>query len=253
MTPTSDRSQNPHATATSRRKKGVTLIKVLVIVAILGLAIVFFLPVHRGAREAARRNSCVNNLKQIALALHNYADVYHALPPAYTADADGKPLHSWRTLILPYMEESQLYKTIDLSKPWDDPTNAKAFNTAISGYQCPSDKLPANQTTYLAIVGPNSCLKPGEYRTFADITDGTAKTLMVIEVSSDQAVPWMSPKDADVQAVMGFTPDSKLVHAGGCNAAFVDGSVRFLDADLPAADRRAMISIAGNDKVAEDD
>ena len=100
----------------------------------LGLAIVFVLvallfPARRGSREAARRTQCRNNLKQIALALHNYESHYHALPPAYTIDAEGKPLHSWRTLILPWIEQVNLYNSIDLSKPWDDPANAEALNT----------------------------------------------------------------------------------------------------------------------------
>ena len=72
---------------------------------------------------------CANNLKQIALALRNYESVYHALPPAYTVDAEGKPLHSWRTLILPYLEQQALYDKIDLSKPWDDPANKEAYET----------------------------------------------------------------------------------------------------------------------------
>lgn len=73
---------------------------------------------------------------------------------------------------------------------------------------------------------------------------------MLIEVGSEHAVPWMSPLDADEQVVVDIGPQSKLAHAFGMHAAFVDGSVRFLKADLPAAQRRAMISIAGNDNAA---
>ena len=72
-----------------------------------------------------------NNLKQIALALLNYEQAHHALPPAYTVDAQGRPLHSWRTLILPYLDQESLYQTIDLSKPWNDPANAKALETSL--------------------------------------------------------------------------------------------------------------------------
>ncbi len=80
------------------------------------------------------------------------------LPPAYTTDADGKPLHSWHTLILPYMGESHLYNTIDLTKPWDDPENAAAFETILLVYCCPSAREGEdNRTSYLAIVTPNSC------------------------------------------------------------------------------------------------
>ncbi len=88
----------------------------------------------------------------------------------------------------------------------------------------------------------------------SDIIDGTGHTIMVIEVDSDHAVPWMQPTDADEKVVLGIGPESKLDHPGGVNAAFADGHTRFLEADLPAAQRRAYISIAGNDNgVLEDD
>jgi type II secretory pathway pseudopilin PulG len=105
------------------------IVKILAVLGGIALLIAMLLPAVRSAREPARRNQCLSQLKQIALALETYADVHGKFPPAYTTDADGKPLHSWRTLILPYMEEPQLYASIDLTKPWDDPVNAKAFKT----------------------------------------------------------------------------------------------------------------------------
>ena len=121
--------RSPHADESSepvsRPKSGAWgLIKALLIItAILAVAVALFLPTVRTAREAARRSSCSNNLKQIGIALQNYADTYGSLPPAYSVDANGNRLHSWRTLILPFLEANPLYSTIDLSKPWDDPAN----------------------------------------------------------------------------------------------------------------------------------
>jgi type II secretory pathway pseudopilin PulG len=77
----------------------------LVVLGIIAILVALFLPAIRSAPNAARRSQCNNNLRNIALALQNYAEVYQALPPAYTVDADGRPLHSWRTLILPYIEQ----------------------------------------------------------------------------------------------------------------------------------------------------
>ena len=74
---------------------------------------------------------------------------------------------------------------------------------------------------------------------------------MVIEVPSDRSVPWMSPTDADESLVMSIGPESKLAHAGGMQAALCDGSVRFLQASMPAATRRALLSIAGGEKVGD--
>jgi prepilin-type N-terminal cleavage/methylation domain-containing protein/prepilin-type processing-associated H-X9-DG protein len=225
-----------------------TLIELLVVLAIMAVLIAFLLPATRSARPAARRAQCTNNLKKIALALHNYEQVHQALPPAYTVDAQGRPLHSWRTLILPYLEQESLYRTIDLAKPWNDPANAKALETSLTVFRCPEAAGTTNTTTYLAIVGPDGCLMPTKSRRLAEITDGTSQTLMVIEAGEENAVPWMAPTDADESLVMSLGPTTKLHHAGGMNAGFVDGSVRFLKAGTPANVRRALMSISGNDK-----
>ncbi|MEZ6114117.1 MAG: DUF1559 domain-containing protein [Pirellulaceae bacterium] len=81
------------------------------------------LPAVQTAREAARRSQCSSNLKQIELALHNYHDTFKSFPPAYIADANGRPMHSWRVLILPFMEQRELYDQCRFDEPWDGPNN----------------------------------------------------------------------------------------------------------------------------------
>src|SRR5579872_1042254 len=83
-----------------------------------GILAGFTLPAIQAAREAARRAQCANNLKMIGLALAQYESQYGRFPPAYIADADGKPMHSWRVLILPYLDEESLYSEYDFSEPW---------------------------------------------------------------------------------------------------------------------------------------
>ena len=190
---------------------------------------------------------CANNLKQIGLALRNYEQVYDVLPPAYTLDAQGRPLHSWRTLILPFLEQQSLYQSIDLSKPWNDPTNAQALATEVFIFRCPRAKGPSNKTTYLAVVGPDSCLTVGKSRHLAEITDAHDATVMIIEADDEHAVPWMAPVDAEESVFLGLGPSAKFHHAGGMNAGFADGSVRFLKATTPADVRRAMVTISGHD------
>lgn len=251
-------SENPYATAghagdESRQTKPPRPWGTVLAVLAIGTLLTFLLlPATRTAREAGRRNTCANNLKQIALALRNYEATYRALPPAYTVDADGKPLHSWRTLILPFLDLEQLYKLIDLSKPWDGPANAAPFKTQIAVYQCPSHPSSPNHTTYLAVVASNGCFRPVEARRLSDITDSHAETLMIVEVRAEQSVHWMSPMDADERLVIGDGLSYRSIHTGGLNAAFVDGSVRYLGPELPAEQRRAMVSIAGHDVVADD-
>jgi hypothetical protein len=227
-----------------------TLLKLGGLVAIVVVIIALFPPVHRG-REAGRRTQCKNNLKQIGLALHNYHDVYESFPPAYTVDDNGNRLHSWRTLILPYLEHSPLYDTIDLSKPWDDPVNTEAFKTTPYAYRCPSFNLPEFHTTYLALVGESLCFDPTRGRSLSEITDGTSNTLIVMEVALKNSVPWMSPQDADDQMFLSLNKDDEVAHMGGIQAALADGSVRFLSADLAAETRRALISINGKEIVGE--
>jgi prepilin-type N-terminal cleavage/methylation domain-containing protein/prepilin-type processing-associated H-X9-DG protein len=232
---------------------GFRLIELLVVLAIIAVLIAMMLPAVRSAGPAARRAQCVNNLKQIALALQNYEQAHKVLPPAYTVDAEGRPLHSWRTLILPYLEQDELYRTIDLSKPWNDPANAKALETMPLVFRCPSDVEPGHTTTYLAIVAPDGCLSPREPRRLAEITDPHGSTLMVIEAGEESAVPWMAPVDAGESLVMALGPASKLHHVGGMNVCLVDGSVRFLKAGIPARVRRALMSISGNEKLSNDE
>lgn len=228
-----------------RRKWG--LLKVLAVVGLLGFVVILLLPTTRSARPAARRMVCGNNLKQIGLALHNYADANGGVfPPAYTVDAEGRPLHSWRTLILPYMEEGELYKKIDLTKPWDDPANKEAYAAMPRAYRCPSTNCPPGQTTYLAIVAPGSCLQPSEPRSLSEFADGTSLTLVALDVDAAHAVHWMSPKDASEEWLVNLKTASKLPHSI-VMALLADGSVRGINRNTDVAELRALISIAGDD------
>jgi type II secretory pathway pseudopilin PulG len=232
-----------------RTLSGLTLVELLVVLCIIAVVIMLLFPVVRGgSRVPANRTTCLNNMKHIALALQAYAKVHGGeLPPAYTTDADGKPLHSWRTLILPYLEAQDLYDSIDLSKPWNDPINAQALKQVPSIYQCPSFENSNNRTTYLAIVTADSCLRATEPRPLSEVTDA-AKTLIIIDADSDHAVPWMSPQDADEALILNLGgKDSNLQHQHTMLAAYADGHVAGLSPDLPADQRRALISLATDD------
>jgi prepilin-type N-terminal cleavage/methylation domain-containing protein/prepilin-type processing-associated H-X9-DG protein len=235
-----------------RQCAAFTLVELLVVIAIIAVIVGLLLPARRTAREPARRNSCKNNLMQIANALRQYEAVHYALPPAYTTDASGKPLHSWRTLILPFLEEQELYDSIDLNKPWNDPSNAEALKKCPAVYKCPSADMDENHTTYLAVVTRNSCFRATQSRTLSEITDAAKEIMMVVEVGHDHAIPWMSPADADEDLVLGIgAPKTRSAHPNGFHGAFVDGSVQYLMDDTPAETRRALISIDGNENVAE--
>jgi type II secretory pathway pseudopilin PulG len=233
-------------------KRGFRLLELLAVIGVIGLLIALLLPNVRSAREAARRSQCSGHLTMIAVALHNYESDYGCLPPAHTVDATGKPLHSWRTLILPYLEQAALYAKIDLSKPWDDPANQAARDAKIATYQCPSADLPAGHTTYLAVVSPGSCLQPARPRPLAEITDGHNSTLIVLDVNAEHAVHWMSPADAGESLALSFAAAGQTSHPGGTQGLFVDGTVRFLSQSTKLPTLRTLISIAGDDEVANE-
>jgi type II secretory pathway pseudopilin PulG len=224
-----------------------TLLGCLAVIGILGFLIALLLPARRSVREPARRAQCSNNLMQIGLALQSYSDKYGALPPAHTVDAEGKPLHSWRTLLLPFLEQENLYKRIDLSKPWDDPVNKAAFETGSPTYGCPSTLLPLPHTTYMAIVVPGGCFQQSQPRKLSEITDDHHLTLMVIEVDEKQAVLWMSPTDCVDLDFLKPGSEDKLAHWKGVHAVSVDGRVHFLSKDLKPEVVRALVTIDGKD------
>lgn len=240
-------------TSTTSRKPWlkITLLEVLASIGIIMILLALALPAVRNPREAARRSVCRNNLKQIGMALHDYHEAYGSLPPAYTVDPEGNRLHSWRTLILPYVGQSDLYSTIDLSKAWNDPANAEAYKTSVSAYHCPDLPDAKNETTYLAVVMQGSCFRPTAGIKLSQVTDGTSNTLGVIEVNPKQAVHWMAPWDADEQLVLRFASEAQESHLGGAHALLLDGSVRFIQSTTPAKTRLILTSIAGNEPVPE--
>ena len=199
-----------------------------------GILVALLLPAVQAAREAARRAVCMNNMKQITLAMHNYHDAYGQFPPAYTVDENGKPLHSWRVLILPYID-NDLYQRIRLDEPWDS-----AHNMEVAGqycpqiYRCPSNSMENfTDTCYVMVVGPG-CISdgPGSRKT-ADIKDGSWNTILLVEMD-DSGIPWNEPRDLDATKMSYQLNDRNnplcisSPHPGGANVAMADGSVKLL-------------------------
>ncbi|QEH36053.1 hypothetical protein OJF2_46110 [Aquisphaera giovannonii] len=128
------------------RRRGLTLIELLVVISIVALLIALLLPAVQAAREAARRARCVNNLKQIGLAMHHYHDVVDAFPPGYVSLAPGRqpndvelgPGWGWGAMILPFLEQAPLHDAINFSRPIADPGSRTARASTLSAYLCPS-------------------------------------------------------------------------------------------------------------------
>ena len=128
-----------------QQRKAFTLIELLVVVAIIGVFVALLLPAIQSAREAARRASCQNNIKQLALAVHAYHDIHHELPSMYTNSQNAKfttqfglDTYSWRTLILPHLEETSLHDAIDFGKYATDAGNQNVVIQGVQVFSCPS-------------------------------------------------------------------------------------------------------------------
>lgn len=212
----------------------------------------------QAARAAARRMQSTNNLKQIALAFHNYSDVYRSFPPAVIYGPDGKPWHSWRVLLLPYLEQRALYEQYDFSQPWDAPANRKISETILPVYQDPSAEGEGAFTSYAAIVGENAifapnlvkmqspddfpkCLTSSKKMHFRDVTDGTSNTILFATLPPERSIPWAKPEDIlldDAFAGVGKPKGIGAIHPGPTPeqtiglVGFTDGSVRTVLGDL---------------------
>lgn len=131
------------------RQRGFTLIELLVVIAIIAILIALLLPAVQQAREAARRTQCRNNLKQIGLALHNYHDIFQMFPPGWIGvDAGVSSAHEgtsgigWAAMILPQLEQSNVYQQFDANVSIADPTNDAFRDNRLSVFRCPSDAQP---------------------------------------------------------------------------------------------------------------
>jgi prepilin-type processing-associated H-X9-DG protein len=208
---------------------GIVLGSLWSLVILPAILIALLLPAVQAAREAARRAQCVNNLKQIGLAMMNYESANGTFPPAAVYDANGKPLLSWRVLLLPYLEQNTLYQQFHLDEPWDSPNNKPLGETVLKVFHCPSEpNLQGSLTTYQVIVDPSSMFtgKPTGVAN-REVTDGGGNTLLVVE--STQAVSWSKPDDlSSAPAANDPTLGTGSKHPGGFNALFADGSVQFL-------------------------
>jgi prepilin-type processing-associated H-X9-DG protein len=218
-----------------------------------GVLAALLLPAIQAAREAARRTQCTNNLRQIALAFHNYHDAYKTFPPAYIPDENGQPMHSWRVLILPFLAEDSTYQAYDFSEPWDSPSNAAVTNRVIPAYQCASDTTGTGPTTnYMVITGPGTVFDGAKATKLSEITDGTSNTLLVVEVTATN-VNWAEPVDLDASNLTVPFPGGPLSpgsrHPGGINAVMCDGAAQFLSDTMSPAVLNALVTKDGREAI----
>jgi type II secretory pathway pseudopilin PulG len=215
-----------------------------------GVMAALLLPAVQAARTSARQMQSMNNEKQILLALHNYHDVNGTFPPAYIADKDGKPMTSWRVLILPYIEQQGLASQYDYTKPWDSPENMQVAQNIPQVYRSPLEETnPQNRlhTSYLFFAGKGSAFETSPV-SMNSITDGTSNTLVLAEINNSGVI-WTQPTDLDTAQLDFMIHSTKEGRPGqlntnsprGLNVGLMDGSVRVLPKDTPAMDIKSAV------------
>lgn len=218
-------------------------------------------PNRTQTRDGEPLPNCRNNLRQISLALFNYHDREGCFPPAYVADELGRPMHSWRVLILPWLDQQPLYNEYRIDEPWDGPNNRKLADRIVSVYSCPKSGVSkgspdASDASYVAVVGPGTAWPGTSSTRLSDFKDGAVYTVLLVEVANS-GIHWMEPRDLHVSQ-MSPTVNGKTgqgisgPHNGGAYVQIADGSIRWLPDSLPPDVIRALLSIDGGDQVPDE-
>jgi hypothetical protein len=209
-----------------------------------------FLNPFASARQSARRAQSMNNLKQLGIAMYGYMDANQHYPAAAIVDKAGKPLLSWRVMILPYIEQEQLYKQFHLDEPWDSEHNKKLISQMPPIFASPvREKLAAGWTTYLVPTGPNTIFRAATGLKIIQVTDGTSNTILAFDAPAAAAVPWTKPEDWT------YDPKAKEPLAGFFNGneetltLFADGSVQALSPKMPPETLQGLLSADGGEVV----
>jgi len=249
------------AAASRSSTSGVVVVIAVVVglfalVACGGVLVALLLPAVDSARGAARHAECSNKLKAIVLAMHEYHDEHGSFPPAYLADEEGTPIHSWRVLLLPYLDEDWLYEEYDFEEPWDGPNNMALADLISDVYRCPSEPGNPNETNYMVITGPGTMFEGDQGTSIADVTDGSSSTILVVEVAG-YPMYWSEPFDLEIDTMDLYIGDLESgegissTHPGGANVAFADGSVRFIPDSISGGTIRALATKDGGEIITE--
>jgi hypothetical protein len=189
------------------------------------------------------------------LAVANYHDTFGCFPPAYIADRDGKPMHSWRVLILPFLEQGELFNAYNFAEPWNGPNNRSLAGRVGSIYlRSGLDSDQRHTTSFVAVVGSQTLWHGSQPTNRNDLGDGSHDTLLVVEVPDGQFL-WMEPRDLEFGSMCFGINDrsgrglgSRL---GGARVVSADGTLHTLPDDFHPNKLKAMLTANGGERIEE--
>jgi len=212
-----------------------------------------FWPTFKGLKARRDAIACMSNLQRIASALNAYAADHGTYPNPVVTDAAGKPLYSWRVLLLPYLGESSLHANFKLNEAWNSPANSLLIAQCPDVYISPGGVKTGSFSNYVLITGAGTIFPATGPLKPAQINDGLERTLLVVE-TDNSTNDWSMPFDIDISkmnARIGAAGPNTIggTHAEGAAAVFANGEPAWLSIDLPTAIVDASISPNGNESI----
>ncbi|MBN1910872.1 MAG: DUF1559 domain-containing protein [Pirellulales bacterium] len=233
----------------------------VVVFAVILILVAMMQPAIVSQGHERGRLSCAFQLQKIAEALRAYHADHGCFPPACVRDANGKPMHSWRVLILPYLDHEDLRKAYRMDEPWDSPHNQTLIPSIPEEYECWRECLESNSkpgvATYVAVMGDETVWPKDRRVRMDDVVDGLDKTILLVEASADLAIPWTEPRDISLDDVVAGTssrPDSGPPPGlDGPHSLLLgvtaDGAARGFPRDTSAEKLRALLTVAGGEPI----
>ncbi|MBR4751480.1 MAG: DUF1559 domain-containing protein [Thermoguttaceae bacterium] len=250
----------------SRRRRALVWV-VVVFLAFCAVALFFTLSCFLLAmRENARRERCDLNLAKLYQATVEYCDANGSFPPAFTQNEEGKRLHSWRVLLLPYLGEQELFSQIKLDEPWDSDWNKQFWTKTPNVFRCAStptadvedDATKAKKCAYSCVIGPNTAFpEDGTSVRPSMVVDGLSNAVMYVERKNPSV--WMDPY-SEITVEQALEENKKPVrerenfgswHGKGEYALLCDGGRRFLSEKIDDSVLRLLFGIDDSKEIEE--
>lgn len=233
------------------------------LVAVILLGCLLYAVIRFGGQTVSRitasrdQSQALQNLQQIADALNAYASDHGSYPPPMTFDANKRPLHSWRVLILPYLGQEDLYNEFDLTRGWDDPENMRLAYSVPAVYSHPKQSS-YSESAYFLITGPGTLFPPTGPLGPDSIVDDVSQTILVIEGKpAVQSGLWTEPVDLDYTLMSGRLGKNPGIEPGGLfdegvSMATADGRGHFVPNSIEPVTFRALITPKGGERLPDD-